>query len=68
MQVKYDEVISWTEFYDAADLATKKMIVANLINRIEVGTDYQIHIDLNIDIAHYNIQLNFCTHGQREKA
>ena len=36
MQVRYDEVISWTELYDAADLAAKKMIVANLINRIEV--------------------------------
>jgi hypothetical protein len=34
------------------------MIVANLIKRIEVGTDYDIHIDLNIDLAHFNIQLD----------
>jgi len=68
MQVRYDEVISWTELYDAADLSAKKMIVANLINRIEVGTDYEIHIDLNIDLAHYNIQIDFCTHGERETA
>lgn len=68
MQVKYDEVISWTELYDAADLAAKKMIVANLINRIEVGTDYQIHIDLNIDLEHFNIQLDFCTYAQGKTA
>ena len=60
MQAKYDEVISWTQLYDAADLAAKKMIVANLINRIVVGTDYDIHIDFNIDLKHFNIQLDCC--------
>ena len=60
MQAKYDEVISWTELYDAADLSAKKMIVANLINRIEVGTDYDVHIDFNIDLSHFNIQLDIC--------
>jgi hypothetical protein len=68
MQVQYDEVISWTELYDAADLAAKKMIVANLINRVEVGTDYDIHIDFNIDLEHFNIQLDFATFGQKETA
>jgi hypothetical protein len=68
MQVKYDEVISWTELYEAADLAAKKMIVANLINRIEVGTDYDIHIDLNIDLKHFDIQLDFCSYGQSKTA
>ena len=60
IQAQYDEVISWTELYDAADLAAKKMIVANLINRIEVSTDYKIHIDFNIDLTQFNIQTDFC--------
>ena len=68
VQEQFDEVISWTELYDAADLAAKKMIVANLIDRIEVGLDYQIHIDLNIDIEHYNIQFDFCNFGQEISA
>jgi DNA invertase Pin-like site-specific DNA recombinase len=68
MQTKYDEVISWTELYDAADWTAKKMIVANLINRIEVGTDYQIHIDLNIDLSHFDIQLDFCSYGEKATA
>ena len=54
------QVISWTELYEAADLAAKKMIVANLINRIDVGTDYDIHIDFNIDLSHFNIELDCC--------
>ena len=68
IQVRYDEVISWTELYDAADLAAKKMIIANLINRIEIGTDYDVHIDLNIDLEHFNIQLDMCTYGQEKTA
>ena len=32
------------------------MIVANLINRIEVGTDYELHIDFNIDLSQFKIQ------------
>ena len=68
MQVKYDEVISWTTLYDAADHAAKKMIVANLINSIDVGTDYNIHIDLNIDLEHFGIQLDFCSYAQGKTA
>jgi DNA invertase Pin-like site-specific DNA recombinase len=68
MKARYDEVISWTELYDAADLSAKKMIVANLINRIEVGVDYQLHIDLNIDLTHFGIQLEFCSFGHRKTA
>ena len=60
LQAQYDEVITWTELYDAAEWTAKKMIVANLINRIEVGTDYQIHIDFNIDLSRFNIQLDIC--------
>ena len=43
--------------YDATDLAAKKMIVANLINRVDVSTDYKVHIDFNIDLSHFNIVL-----------
>ena len=54
--------------YDAADLSAKKMIIANLINRIEVGIDYQIHIDMNINLEHFNINLDFCSYEQSKPA
>ena len=63
MQAQYDEVISWTELYDAADLAAKKMIIANLINRVDVSTDYKVHIDFNIDLKHF-LGENAFTHIQ----
>jgi len=58
MQAKYDEVISWTELYDAAEHSAKKMIIANLINRIEVSRGYKIHIDFNIDLSHFKINID----------
>ena len=48
------------ELIAQSERTAKKMIVANLINRIEVGTDYQIHIDFNIDLSRFNIQLDIC--------
>ena len=68
LQDQFDEVISWTQLYDAADLAAKKMIIANLVNRIEVGVDYQLHLYLNIDLSHFDIQYDFCTFGQCKTA
>ena len=68
MQAKYDEVITWTELYNAAEFPAKKMIVANLINRIDVSTDYKIHIDFNIDLSHFNIQIPDCTYGKNKTA
>jgi len=68
IQEKYDEVISWTELYDSADLSAKKMIVANMINRIDVGADYDIHIDFSFDLTHFNIQYDSCTFGQSKTA
>jgi cell shape-determining protein MreC len=58
MQSKYDEVISWTQLYDVADMPAKKMIVANLINRIEIDLNYEINIDFNIDLKHFNINID----------
>jgi len=54
--------------YDTVELSAKKMIVANLIKRIDVGIDYQLHIDLSIDLSHFDIQLDFCTFGQGKTA
>ena len=68
MQAKYDEIISWTELYEVADHTAKKMIIANLIDRIEVGTDYQIHIDFNLELEDFNIFFDFCSYKKSKTA
>jgi len=68
MQEMYDEVLTWTELYDSVDLAAKKMIIANLINRIEIGMDYAIHIDFKFDVKHFNIHFDFCSYTGEKSA
>lgn len=61
-------IISWTEPDDETNLSAKKIIVTNLINRIESGTNYQIYIDFHIDLAPYSIQLDLYAHSEGETA
>ena len=39
--------------YDSASFEAKKMIVSQLIRRVEVYRGYQIHVDFNFDLAQY---------------
>ena len=50
---KYDDVLKWETIYDGADMATKKMIVSRIIDRVDVYRDYVIRIHLNISIEQF---------------
>ena len=39
--------------YDSASFEAKKMIVSQLIRRVDVYRGYQIHVDFNFDLAQY---------------
>ena len=54
LNAQYEDIISWADMYDQANLEAKKMIVNCLIKRVEVYRDYKLHIDFNID---FNIDL-----------
>ena len=49
----YEELISYADLYDSASFESKKMIVSQLIRRIDVYRGYQIHVDFNFDLAQY---------------
>ena len=49
----YEELISFADLYDSASFEAKKMIVSQLIRRVEVYRGYQIHVDFNFDLAQY---------------
>ena len=49
----YEELISFSDLYDSASFEAKKMIVSQLIRRVEVYRGYQIHVDFNFDLAQY---------------
>ena len=58
LENQYNNVISWAELYDTADLETKKMIVNCLIRRIEVYRGYKLHVDFNIDFTQFDLGLD----------
>lgn len=46
-------LMSYADLYDSASFEAKKMIVSQLIRRVEVYRGYQIHVDFNFDLAQY---------------
>ena len=49
----YDELISYADLYDSANFEAKKMIVNQLIRRVDVYRGYQINILFNFDLTPY---------------
>ena len=49
----YDELISYADLYDSTSFEAKKMIVNQLIRRVDVYRGYQINISFNFDLTPY---------------
>jgi len=49
----YDELISYADLYDSANFEAKKMIINQLIRRVDVYRGYQINISFNFDLTPY---------------
>lgn len=58
LNAQYDDIISWADMYDQANLEAKKMIVNCLIKRVEVCRDYKLHIDFNIDLEQFSLGMD----------
>jgi len=57
LKAKYTDIVSWADMYDTAPIEAKKMIVSQLIERVDVFSDYKLHIKFTIDIEQFNIGL-----------
>ena len=49
----YDELISYADLYDSASFEAKKMIVNQLIRRVDVYRGYPLNITFNFDLTPY---------------
>ena len=52
-KAQIDELLSWAECFDKADIGTKHLIVARLIERVEVSTGYKMHIKFKISMKQF---------------
>lgn len=58
LQVQYDQFIAWSLVYDTANTETRKMIVAQLFERIDVFRGYELKIKLTISVEQFLIGLD----------
>ena len=49
----YEELISFSDLYDSASFEAKKMIVNQLIRRVDVYRGDQLNITFNFDLTPY---------------
>lgn len=47
------DLLSWAEAFDEANNEAKHMIIARLVERIEIGRNYKIEIKFRISIEQY---------------
>ena len=50
---QYDEIISWLSLYDSAPIEARKMIVNLMIKRVDVYRNYELNVELNINIRQF---------------
>lgn len=53
IDVYYDEFIGWAEEFDLASLARKRMILSQLLRRVEVGRGYSITVEMNMSYRQF---------------
>lgn len=53
----YRRLLEWSQMFDKSDLAVKKMIAAYIIKRVDVYSDYRLHITFNINFAQFELGL-----------
>ncbi len=53
LRTYYDDFRGWAEEFDTAPLEMKRMILSQLIERVEVGRKYQVTIKLNMEYQQF---------------
>lgn len=52
-KAQVEELLSWAQCFDKADIATKHLIVARLVERVDVSTGYKVHIKFRISLKQF---------------
>ena len=52
-KAQIDELLSWAECFEKADIGTKHLIVARLVERVDVRTGYKVHIKFKISLKQF---------------
>ena len=53
----YRRIMEWSEMFDGSDMDVKKMIAGYIIKRVDVYSDYRLHIEFNMSFAQFELGL-----------
>ena len=45
VQKEYDKIMSWADLYAGSSIEGKKMILRQLIDRVNIGRDFEIEVE-----------------------
>ena len=57
IKADYDRIMEWSEIFDTSDMEVKKMIAGYIIKRVDVYSDYRLHIEFNMNFAQFELGL-----------
>ncbi len=63
----YQRIMTWADIFDKSEMPVKKMITGYIIKRIDVYSDYQLHIELNMSIEQFDLGLDTLAIPETEK-
>ncbi len=67
IQQDYQRIMGWAEIFDTSEMPVKKMIAGYIIKRIEVFSDYRLHIELNMNIGQFNLGLDSMIENEQQR-
>lgn len=65
---KYDEILEWSAVYENASTSAKKVIVSNLIERVDVYRGYKLKVKLNISVEQFLLGLESISASDEDNA
>jgi len=57
IKADYRRIMEWSEMFDGSDMDVKKMIAGYIIKRVDVYSDYRLHIEFNMSFAQFELGL-----------
>lgn len=57
IKADYRRIMEWSEMFNGNDMDVKKMIAGYIIKRVDVYSDYRLHIEFNMSFAQFELGL-----------
>jgi len=51
----FDNMRTWSDMYGECEMDVKKMILSHIMKKVQVRRDYEIEIDLTVDVEQFGL-------------